>query len=250
MARNCPICRASNEDDATKCFNCGWQFKSFKPQTAAPPSDASDVSLYPSSLDIPEVTAEPHLSLLSLFLNPAPQVKGTVEYREERFEPRPFDFLRPLVSLLLAVALFLTFLPVIVTLGAIYVVLSLLGLGVLGFLFVPILSLLLGAILRGGQRQEHQIPILNLQIADEISRKGRQVIMQGYRIGGEVQPGNEISAWGRWRNGALYAQRIRNDSTGGTNIRTRASRSRFFVIILLGYILYAFWYLSSVLKRF
>ena len=147
---------------------------------------------------------------------------------------------RLLWFLLLVVSPFILLRTVLVHLGALPVVFAIIGFLFLLRFFSPtnILSLLhLQMLLNPLRRNEaDQVPVRYFRVRDSHEREWI-VRMKGQIDGGNIAPDDLISAWGKWRSGALALSRAYNHRTQSF-IFVRTSQSWIMLAATAGLILF------------
>jgi hypothetical protein len=147
---------------------------------------------------------------------------------------------RLLWFLLLVVSPFILLHTVLVHLGALQVVFAIIGFLFLLRFFSPtsIFSLIqLNMFLNPLRRHEaEQIPVRYFRVRDSHEREWI-VRMKGQIDGGNIAPDDLISAWGKWRSGALALSRAYNHRTQ-SYVFVRTSQSRMMLAATVGLILF------------
>lgn len=173
------------------------------------------------------------------------EVSGRVIAAEPVIHEQPdFDWCklatRLLWFLLLVVSPFILLRTVLVHLGALPVVLAIVGFLFLLRFFSPtnILSLLhLHMLLNPLRRNEaEQVPVRYFRVRDSHEREWI-VRMKGQIDGGNIAPDDLISAWGKWRSGALALTRAYNHRTQSF-VFVRTSQSWIMLAATAGLILF------------
>jgi len=181
-------------------------------------------------------------SFFGWLFNPAPQLEGTVISVDPPYNEKPdFDVAGLLLRIFLIGGALMLLLPILagamVALIIIAILFGLLGLGVLSSLFpscmIGCLPSLFMFLFRGKTTRE--IPVRNFRIQD-VSGTEYQVRMKGEIKRGNISPGDDVSIWGRWKNGTLFFRKATNHRTNSDVIIRRP----LSVKILFGVIIFLF----------
>jgi hypothetical protein len=255
-------CGRRNAASESACGFCGAPLRSNHASSANPPDDNRRTSDLPRLPQFADSTIPSPFSFPGALTRPAQgqipaqvhnedkrvanaEVSGRVIAAEPVIHEQPdFDWCklttRLLWFLLLVVSPFILLRTVLVHLGALPVVLAIIGFLFLLRFFSPtnILSLLhLHMLLNPLRRNEaEQVPVRYFRVRDSHEREWI-VRMKGQIDGGNIAPDDLISAWGKWRSGALALSRAYNHRTQ-SYVFVKTSQSRMMLAATVGLILF------------
>jgi hypothetical protein len=255
-------CGRRNAASESSCGFCGAPLRSNHASSFNPPDDNRRTSDLPRLAQFADSTIPSPFSFPGALTRPAQgqipaqvhnedkrvanaEVSGRVIAAEPVIHEQPdFDWCklatRLLWFLLLVVSPFILLRTVLVHLGALPVVLAVIGFLFLLRFFSPtnILSLLhLHMLLNPLRRNEaEQVPVRYFRVRDSHEREWI-VRMKGQIDGGNIAPDDLISAWGKWRSGALALSRAYNHRTQ-SYVFVKTSQSRMMLAATVGLILF------------
>lgn len=252
-------CGRRNDADASACGFCGATLSSNHTSSAIPSSDGQRTSNLAHLPQFADSTTSVAFSPPGALTRPpqeqhtrneerrvaSAELSGRVITAEPVIHEQPdFDWCklatRLLWFLLLVVSPFILLRTVLVHLGALPVILAIVGFLFLLKFFSPtnILSLLhLHMLLNPLRRNEaEQVPVRYFRVRDSHEREWI-VRMKGQIDGGNIAPDDLISAWGKWRSGALVLSRAYNHRTQ-SYVFVRTSQSWIMLAATAGLILF------------
>jgi hypothetical protein len=255
-------CGRRNAASESACGFCGATLRSNHASSTNSPDDNRRTSNLPRLPQFADSTIPSPFSFAGALDRPAQgQIPAQVHNEDRRVanaelsgrviaaepvihEQPDFDWCklttRLLWFLLLVVSPFILLRTVLVHLGALPVVLAIIGFLFLLRFFSPtnILSLLhLHMLLNPLRRNEaEQVPVRYFRVRDSHEREWI-VRMKGQIDGGNIAPDDLISAWGKWRSGALALSRAYNHRTQ-SYVFVKTSQSRMMLAATVGLILF------------
>ncbi len=258
----CMDCGRRNAASESACGFCGATLRSNHASSTNSPDDNRRTSNLPRLPQFADSTIPSPFSFAGALDRPAQgQIPAQVHNEDRRVanaelsgrviaaepvihEQPDFDWCklttRLLWFLLLVVSPFILLRTVLVHLGALPVVLAIIGFLFLLRFFSPtnILSLLhLHMLLNPLRRNEaEQVPVRYFRVRDSHEREWI-VRMKGQIDGGNIAPDDLISAWGKWRSGALALSRAYNHRTQ-SYVFVKTSQSRMMLAATVGLILF------------
>jgi len=258
----CMDCGRLNDANEYTCGFCGATLRSDRAAFSSPPNGNTRASDQPRLPQFPDSTMSSPFSFYGALTRPAQgqipaqaltedkrvasaELSGRVIAAEPVIHEKPdFDWCkfatRLLWFLLLVVSPFILLRAVLVHLGALPVIFA-----IFGFLFLlkfisptNIFSLIqLNMFLNPLRRHEaEQIPVRYFRVRDSHEREWI-VRMKGQIDGGNIAPDDIISAWGKWRSGALALSRAYNHRTQSF-VFVRTSQSWIMLAATAGLILF------------
>lgn len=258
----CMDCGRRNDANEYACGFCGATLRSNHASSASPPDGNTRTSDQPRLPQFADSTMPAPFSFSGALARPAQgqipapvhnedkrvasaELSGRVIAAEPVIHERPdFDWCklttRLLWFLLLVVSPFVLLRTVLVHWGALPAVFAIIGFLFLLRFFSPtnMFSLIqLNMLLNPLRRNEaEQVPVRYFRVRDSHEREWI-VRMKGQIDGGNIAPDDLISAWGKWRSGALALSRAYNHRTQSF-VFVRTSQSWIMLAATAGLILF------------
>ncbi|MBN2374484.1 zinc ribbon domain-containing protein [bacterium] len=245
MSKRCPECGIRNPEGARQCMSCGYGFTQNiqVPQpdiergfTAYEESgEGSGIGYLRGSGNY--ILQEEHRGIRDIALHHKnPQIEGTVLSIEGPYlEPPDFDILGFFLKLALIIFLFPFIIGAFIAYIFLSIVFNILGMsGIMG-IFNPMNIFITIGFFRGfwgAPRGREETPVRFFHLQDE-SGNEYMLRMKGHLRTGSLTVGQQISAWGIWKDGVLHTTRAYNHRTRSSIVVDNNGRWKRIILFII-----------------